>query len=122
MSRAIEHYMDRERPVEEGRMDETKPAMTTGELRDLVDYNIKHGHGRTKLGATAIGLGAAYSQCLPIAEERDALRAEVERLRHLRDAIIEDHEECSQYRNWLANPARVGRCHVCDLLHSEATP
>jgi len=59
---------------------------------------------------------------LPIAEERDALRAEVERLRHLRDAIIEDHEECSQYRNWLANPARVGRCHVCDLLHSEATP
>jgi len=54
--------------------------------------------------------------------ERDALAGEVERLRHMRDAIAEDHEECSQYRNWLANPARVGRCHVCDLLHSEPEP
>ena len=51
-------------------------TMTTDELGRLLAHNIKHGHGHTKLGATALGFGTAYHQCMPIALERDALKAE----------------------------------------------
>lgn len=53
-------------------------------------------------------------------QEFDKIKAERDKLRHLREIVAEAHEDCEQYRNWLANPSRVGRCHVCDLLHEEA--
>ena len=45
--------------------------------------------------------------------------AEIARLRHLEDIVRDEHEDCQQYRDWLANPVRSGRCHVCDLLNRE---
>lgn len=102
-------------------------AITTKALRHRITRltrlcDTREAQGRDYV-THAVKLDLLTDVVLPIAEERDRLAAELERvtrdravLRDLRDIVAEQHEDCEQYAAWLSHPGRVGRCHVCELL------
>ena len=89
MSRAIENYHDRERPVPHGEddMDETKTSETTASIRGHLDRErrvaavVLESGDRITWAQIMRAASDVEQFTIPIADERDALRAEVERLK-----------------------------------------
>ena len=97
MSRAIENYHDRERPVPHGEddMDETKTSETTASIRGHLDRErrvaavVLESGDRITWAQIMRAASDVEQFTIPIAEERDALRAEVEQLR----ALVDDDDD-----------------------------
>jgi len=135
MTRAVGNWLDRERPVPHGEDDMAKTTMTTDEIRrGLADMRkVAQLSTDQRRGDMAAGEVAVIERhLLPLAEERDALkaerdalRAEVEGLRAWKSATIsaayevvkmhDDGPEC-----WPAWFEGYGVDGLCAAMYPEA--